>query len=146
MSDLWDTETYLVWFGEMRAGKESPWLHKSQSNVLGVGGGCFCRLLHTERGKWSQTSCLHCLEWPPLLVNVRQQHSSSPAWWKGLKLSTVSDTYIRMCWTHTWACRCSLNSSPLLMVGDGVPDNSPQSLSLEEIHYSEYITLCWWNV
>lgn len=32
------------------------------------------------------------------------------------------------------------------MIGEGVPDNYPQSLSLEEIHYSEYITLCWWNV
>lgn len=149
MLDLWDTEPYLGWFGKRTAGKESPWLHKSAPKAMSyageVGGGGFCKLLHTGTEKWSQAACLHCLEWPPLLVNVSLQLPSLQHLWRGLKLSAVR--YTSEHGGHTHACRCSFNSSLLLMVGDGVPDHSLTIPSLEGIHYSVYYSLLvkWMN-
>lgn len=107
-----------------------------------MGGGGFCKLLHTGTGKWSQASCLHCLECPPLLVNFSVQLPALQHVWRGLKLSTIRYTCEHA--GHTHACRCSFNSSLLFMVGDGVY-HSLTIPSLEGIYYSVSITLSWWN-
>lgn len=108
-----------------------------------MGGGGFCKLLHTGTGKWSQASCLHCSEGPPLLVNISVQLPALQHVWRGLKLSVIR--YTREHAGHTRVCRCSFNSSLLFMVGDGILDNSLTITNLEGIHCSVSITLSWWN-